>query len=394
MPDYSYILEKAKDLSQTIIDFRREFHRNPEPALKEFNTAGRVREILDGLGIDARMLVDGVGVRGFLKGSKPGKTIALRADMDALPIQEVSEASFKSRNPGFMHACGHDANTAMLLGGAMILSELRDRLPGNVVFIFQPAEETGQGAKKMIEHGAMDGVDGIFGMHINAETPTGRLGFRTGPIMAAGEFMDIAIKGEGGHGGYPHKAVDPVSIAAHVITALQNIVGREVSPLKSAVISVCDVKAGSGAYNIIPDSAALKGTIRYLDPDLGDYLAERIETTLDGITSAMRGKYEFKLHKTFPATINDETMTAIAIQAAHELLGGENVFEREPAMGSEDFSYYANTVPGAYFFLGARNEEKGMVHPHHHPRFSLDEDALHLGAALHAGFACNYLTPV
>ncbi len=391
MNDYASILEKAANLKQKIIELRRQFHQHPEVALQELHTAKTLKAVLDGLGIETRLLVDGAGVQGHLTGSQSRKTIALRADTDALPMQEESDAPYKSQIEGCMHACGHDAHTAMLLGAAMILSEMRTELPGNVAFIFQPAEETGEGARKMVEAGVLEDVDSIFGLHVASPLPAGVVGYRSGPFMAAGDFFHARIIGKGGHGGMPHLAVDPIPMAAQFINGLQTIVSRETDPLESAVVSVCSMEAGMGAYNVLPDAVDLRGTIRYLNPEFGPNLSARVRTILEGVTSSMQGSAEFNLMNRFPSTINDEKMTAFVAGIAGKLVGKARTHEMKPLMGSEDFSYYQQEVPGTFVFLGIRNEEKGIIYPHHHPRFDVDEDVLPTGTALHVAVAMEYL---
>jgi amidohydrolase len=391
MKKYETILQKAEELKQKMIDLRRDFHQYPELALQEFNTAKKVDKILRELGLETKMLVNGTGVRGYLKGGASGKTLALRADMDALPIQEESDVPYKSTNPGVMHACGHDAHTAMLLAAAMILSEWRKELTGNVVLIFQPAEEIGEGAKKMVEEGILEGVDGIFALHMDSTFKTGTLGYKSGPFMAAGDFFDIIIRGKGGHGGIPNLAVDPIAIAANAISTIQTIVSREVDPLESAVISICKMWAGQGAYNVIPDSAILGGTIRSHNPELREYLPRRIKEVLDGMVPAMRGSYELNLMRRFPPTINDDKMTSLVAKLAREMLGEENVFQMKALMGSEDFSYYLEKVSGSIVFLGAGNRDKGITYPQHHAKYDIDEDVLPIGAAIHVAVALEYI---
>ena len=252
MIQYENILQKTRGIREKIVDLRRDFHQHPEIALKEFNTAKKVEGILRGLGIKTKMMVKDTGVRGTLKGSLPGKTIALRADLDALPVQEETDLPYRSKNAGAMHACGHDAHTAMLLGAAMVLAQWEKQLTGNVVFIFQPAEETGGGAKPMIEEGVLEGVEGIFGLHVYVPMGFGTLGYKRGPFMAAGDFFDVKIMGKGGHGGLPHLAIDPIAIAANAISSLQTIVSREVDPLESAVMSICKMEAGKGCLQHYP----------------------------------------------------------------------------------------------------------------------------------------------
>jgi amidohydrolase len=330
------------------------------------------------------------GVVGLLKGKKPGRTIALRADMDALPMAEINQVPYASQIKGKMHACGHDAHVAMLLGAAMILSEEAKNLPGNVVFLFQPAEETGQGAKEMVSEGGLDGVDGIFALHVDSTLPSGTLGYRSGPIMAAGDFFDVRISGKGGHAGLPHLAIDPITTAATAIGAVQTIVSREINPLESGVISICKMEAG-GAYNVIPESASFGGTIRSLTPELRDYLPKRMNEVLEGIVSGMRGSYEFNLMPRFPLTVNDEGMTSFVVKIASEMLGVGKVFEIKPLLGSEDFSFYLERIPGTFVYLGVKNETKGIIFPHHHPRFDIDEDMLTTGTALNVAIATEYL---
>ena len=377
-------------MESKIIEWRRYFHENPEPALKEFKTAQKVDQVLRGLGIETKMLVGGVGVRGYLKGGKPGKTIALRADIDALPMPEETNVPYKSKTPGMMHACGHDAHAAMLLGAAQMLAAKKSELPGDVVFIFQPAEETGEGAKKMVEEGALDKVGGIFGIHVSTVFSTGTVNYRPGPLMAAGDFFDVKISGKGGHGGAPQFAVDPIAMAAQAMAAVQTLVSREIDPLESAVVSICKMQAG-GAYNIIPDFATFGGTLRSHNPELRDYLPRRMEEIIKGVVAGMRGSCEFTLHRRFPVTANDEAMTSFVVKIAEKLMGANKVSLMKPLMGSEDFSYYLEKVPGTFVFLGVKNEAKGIIYPHHHPKFDVDEYALPQGTALYVSVAEDYL---
>jgi amidohydrolase len=390
MKKYDDILKKAEGLKQKMIDLRRDLHQYPELGLQEFNTARKVEGVLKALGLETRMFVNGTGVRGFLRGSEPGETIALRADMDALPIQEETDLPYQSQNKGVMHACGHDAHIAMLLGAATILSEMRKELKGNVAFIFQPAEEIGAGAKAMVEEGALEGANRIFGLHVYSILPFGTLGYRPGPFMAAGDFFDVKITGKGGHGGLPHLTVDPIVIAANAISTLQTIVSREVDPVESAVISICKMNGGE-AYNVIPETATFGGTIRSHKPELREGLPRRIKEILDGLVSGMRGSYELTLMSKFPATINDEEMTAFVVKVAKEILGEDKLSLLRPLMGSEDFSFYLQKVPGTFAFLGVENKDKGIIYPHHHPKFNIDEDILPLGTALHVAVALEYL---
>ncbi len=390
MSELKSALEQAKKVQPLVVEWRRYFHENPEPALKEFQTAKKVEETLRSFGIETRMMAGGIAVRGLLQGGKPGKTIALRADIDALPMAEETHLPFQSKNPGVFHGCGHDAHTAMLLGAARILSGMKNELSGNVVFIFQPAEETGQGAEKMVAEEVLDKVEAVFGIHVDVSLPSGTLHYKAGPIMAAGDFFDVKISGKGGHGAMPQTAIDPIAIASQIISTVQTIVSREVDPRESAVVSICKIQAG-GAYNIIPDSVTFGGTLRSHSPELRKYLPKRVEEIIRGVVAAMRGSYEFTLHKRFPPTINDEKMTSFVAEIAREIMGADKIFPKTPLMGSEDFSFYLEKVPGTFVFLGAKNEEKGIVYPGHHPKFDLDEDTLPFGTALHVAVAREYL---
>jgi amidohydrolase len=279
---------------------------------------------------------------------------------------------------------------AMLLGAAEVLSEKKRELKGNVVFIFQPAEEIGAGAKAMVEEGVLEGVNRIFGLHVYSILPFGTLGYRPGPLMAAGDFFDVKITGKGGHGGLPHLTVDPIVIAANAISTLQTVVSREVDPVESAVISICKMSGGE-AYNVIPETAAFGGTIRTHKPELRESIPKRVKEILNGLISGMRGNYEFNLMSKFPATINDEETTSFVVKVAREILGEDKLSLLRPLMGSEDFSFYLQKIPGTFAFLGVENKGKGIIYPHHHPKFDIDEDILPVGTALHVSVAMEYL---
>jgi amidohydrolase len=391
MNKHEGIVRRAEAIRSEIVGLRRHFHQHPELGLQEFETTKKVEGILKGLGLETRTFAKGTGVCGYLRGAKGKKTVALRADMDALPLQEGADVPYRSKFPGVMHGCGHDAHTAMLLGAAMILSDMVTDLPGNVVFLFQPAEETGMGAKEMVTEGALDGVDGIFALHVSSTHDSGTIAYRSGPIMSAGDFFDVTIHGKGGHAGIPHLAIDPVTMVAMAITAVQTVVSREIDPVESGLISICKLEAGTGAYNVIPDSASFGGTIRSLTPELRDYLPTRMKQVVEGVVSGMRGRAEFNLMPRFPLTVNDERMTAFVVGVARELLGEGKVREIKPLLGSEDFSFYLQKIPGCFVYLGTRNEAKGIVYPHHHPQFDVDEDALTTGTALNVAVATEYL---
>jgi len=384
------IISRAKELSNYVITFRREFHMYPELKYEEERTSRIVEEELKSLGYRTIKTAK-TGVIGILDTGKPGKTVALRADMDALPIQEENDVPYKSKIPGKMHACGHDAHTAMLLGAAKILSKIKDELRGKRKLIFPPAEEGGLGAKKIVEEGHLEDVDAIFGMHVWAGLESGKLGIREGPILASADAFKVIIKGKGGHGASPHLSVDPIVVAADIVNALQKIISREVNPFQQAVISVCKISAGT-TFNVIPEIAEMLGTIRTLSPDLREKIIERMTAIVEGYSKAMRCEATFEItEENVPVTINDEKLAEFARKILSEAFGADTIVKQDPEMGAEDFSFYANKVPGLFVVLGIKNEDKGIVYPHHHPKFDVDEDVLWMGTATYALLAYYYL---
>ncbi len=383
------IIKLARELSDYIIKIRREIHMNPELAFEEFKTSKLVKDELGKLGIDVLETAK-TGVIGILKGKKEKPVVALRADMDALPINEENDIPYKSRIPGKMHACGHDAHVAMLLGAARVLSEIRDDLKCTVKFIFQPAEEKGLGAKKVIEEGHLEGVDAIFGLHVWSELESGKIGIRDGPTLAGADAFEVRIKGKGGHAAAPHETVDPIVIAADLINAYQKIVTREVNPLDNVVITVAKISAGT-THNVIPEEAVMLGTIRTFRKEVREYVIKRMKEISEGYARALRAKAEFKLKEAgIPPTVNNSELATFARRLLSEVGIAEVVSDVKPSMGAEDFALYAEKVKGLYIFLGIRNKEKGIVYPHHHPRFNIDEDVLWIGTAIHALLAFNY----
>lgn len=369
-----------------VIADRRHLHAHPELGMQEYETAKFVTQRLESLGVeDIRTGIANTGVTGLIRGTKAdgpgkGKVVMLRADMDALPIEEENDVEYKSTNPGVMHACGHDGHTSMLLGVARMLMERRDQFAGTVKLVFQPAEEGPGGAKPMIEAGVLDDpkVDAAFGMHIAQEQPVGTIVYKPGPSMAASDAFHMIIQGKGGHGARPQSTIDPIVVGAHIITALQTIVSREVDPLKSGVVTVGALHAGK-AGNVIPDTAELRGTVRSFDPDVRQQLAERMQAIAKGVGKAMQADVTINYRFGYPPTVNNPAMAEIVRTAAVEVLGEENVSIMEPLMGAEDMSYFLEQVPGCYFHVGSRNEDKGFVWGHHHPRFDIDEAALGIG---------------
>ena len=383
------------ELVPDLVAMRRDLHEHPELSFEEVRTSGIVAQRLRSLGIDVRTGVAKTGVVGLLHGgtSKPdAKTIAIRADMDALPIHELNEIDYRSQIDGKMHACGHDGHTSILLAVADILSKRRTELTGNVKFIFQPAEERVGGAEPMVREGTMEGVDGVIGLHLISNYPLGRVGVRAGTVFASADRFMLTVHGKGGHAAIPHEAVDPIVIAAQIITALQTLISRETSPFSPAVITIGIVNAGT-AFNIIPETAVLQGTMRAFSKEHRAKLLSRIQAITGGIASAMGGSCEVELFDGCPPCTNDAIMTALVHKAAVESVGERAVDSGEEVMSSasDDMSYFLNAVPGCYFVVGAHNTEKGRAYPHHHPRFNIDEDALPVGVEVLTRAALEFL---
>jgi amidohydrolase len=368
-----------------VIADRRHLHRHPELGFEEFETARLVTERLQSLGVEEiRTGIAVTGVTGLIRGAKPasgpGRVVLLRADMDALPIHEENAVDYRSEIDGKMHACGHDAHTAMLLGIARLLSDRRDEFSGTVKVLFQPAEEGGGGARVMIEQGVLEDphVDFVLGMHMAQQLPLGKIEARGGPVMAAADRFSAVIQGKGGHGAQPHLCVDPISVGAQIVTALQTIVGREVDPTKEAVVTVGAFIAGE-ASNVIPDTAELRGTLRSFDPAVREQIGRRVGEIVTGVSATHGATADYRYLPGYPPTINDPEMTAMVRDVAAAVLGEEHVSEGPLHMGAEDFSYFLEQRPGSFFFVGSSNEEKGLTWGHHHPRFDIDEASLAIG---------------
>ena len=381
--------EVRDSFGEDIISLRREIHREPELGFDTRKTAEKVLTALDGLPLDVQTGVAENGLVATLKGGGEGPTVALRADMDALPIYEETGLPFASETDGKMHACGHDGHTSMLVGAARALCEdhLRERLNGTVKFVFQPAEEGGGGGQVMVEKGVADGVDSIFALHLWPGLEFGKAATKAGPIMAAADAFEMEIKGKGGHGAMPHMTVDAVAIAAQVVTVLQTVVAREVNPVEPAVLTVGEIEAGT-AFNIIPETARLGGTVRTVDADLRQRMPERIEELARGVARGMRGDAELNYRFSYPVTRNDAGAAGLALNVAKELFGEDRAVEVEhPSMGGEDFAFFLEELPGAYIWLGV-----GDVSGLHTPRFAFDEEILPQGAALLAALALESLS--
>ncbi|WP_159565924.1 amidohydrolase [Budvicia diplopodorum] len=384
------IAASIKNHQQEMIAFRRDLHAHPELPWEEVRTTQKVAQALQAIGISFK-LTKPTGVIAEIKGGKTGKTVALRADMDALPVLELNDTlSYKSQTPGKMHACGHDAHTAMLLAAAKTLYEHRAELRGNVRLIFQPAEEIAQGAIEMVKQGAIEGVDNVFGMHIWSISPTGKISCNVGSAFAATDLLKIAFKGRGGHGSMPEACVDAAVVASSFVMNLQSIVSRETSPLEPAVVTIGKIDVGT-RFNVIAENAVLDGTVRTFNVENRERIKAAIERYADH-TAAMYGataKVEY-IYGTLPV-INEERSALLAQSVVRAAFGDDSLFAEKPTTGGEDFSFYMENIPGCYALLGSRNVEKGTDWAHHHGCFNIDEDAMIKGAELYAQYAWSYL---
>lgn len=388
--DYASIREKADQQLEFLVSTRRDIHAHPELGNTEARTAELVSNTLSEWGLRIHTGVGGTGVVATLHGSQHGPTIALRADMDALPIDEQDEREFKSTVPGIMHACGHDAHTAMLMGAAKLLSEERDRVKGTVKFFFQPAEETLGGANEMIADGCLEDVDAVFGLHVWPFAEAGKVALRRGAIMASSDAITITVKGQGGHASEPHTAIDPVPIAAQVITNLQLMVTRRFDAREPVVLSICFLQAGT-AFNVIPDAVQLAGSVRCVHPDVRARLEQLIEETVRHTCHTFGADYDFSLVNGSGVVMNDPAFAEFVGDVSQELFGATSVeWLPSPIMGAEDFGEFTQRVPGAFAFIGAKPRHQD-AYPCHHPQFDIDEDAMPVGVSLHVATALDYL---
>jgi amidohydrolase len=377
-----------------LIATRRDLHMHPEIGLEEVRTSGIVAERLRAIGFDdVRTGIGVTGVKGVLRGGKPGKTLLLRADMDALPIEEETGLEFRSQNAGMMHACGHDGHTSMLLATARLLHRRREEIPGTIVFCFQPAEEGRGGARLMIGDGVMEDpqVDAAFGLHLWSPFPVGTVMALDGPTMAGIDVFRVKIQGRGGHGALPHTTVDALMVAAQIVTTLQSLVAREVDPLSPAVISTAILHAGGTALNIIADSATFGGSVRWFEQATGDLIAERLPAIVKGVAESLRATAEVEYRRGGPPLVNDPAMAALVREVAGEVVGKENLLSGPRIMASEDYALFAQRVPSTYFFVGAGDAATGKTYDHHHPKFDIDERSLALGVEVMARAALRYL---
>ena len=384
-------LSEAKNVEEWVVSIRREIHKYPETMYEEFKTSQLIREKLDELGVEYQHPIAETGVLAQI-GTGQEPCVALRADMDALPIQEENDLDFKSTIDGKMHACGHDCHVAMLLGAVKIFKKYEKEIKGTIKFLFQPAEEGGAGGLKMREQGALENpkVSKIFGLHVWPTLPTGSIGSRAGTFLASAGFFEIEIKGKGGHAAMPHFSIDPITTTSQIISSLQSIISRETDPLEPAVLSVTYVNGGD-AHNVIPEHVRFGGTIRSLTMEGQIRVQKRLKEIVEGVaaSSGCDSKVLFP-GKVYPPTVNDAKCWEDIGNYAKSIFGN-NIVEMEPVMGGEDFAYYTETCPGCFVALGIGNEEKGTTVSVHNPNFKADEDALHLGVALHAMMATEAL---
>ncbi|GAB4315310.1 M20 metallopeptidase family protein [Pseudothermotoga elfii] len=388
------ISQEVLSYKDELIQLRRDFHMYPEVGFELHRTSQKVAEYLESVGLEVKRNVAQTGVVALLKGAKPGKTIMLRADMDALTLQELNNVPYKSKIDGVMHACGHDGHTAMLLVAAKILKAHQSELSGNVKFVFQPSEEKFPpgGALPMIEEGVLKNpdVDYAFGVHLWSQLDCGKIGIRSGALMAAADEFQIILKGKGGHGAQPHYCKDPVIAAAELVMALQTIVSRKIDPFESVVVTVGKVQAGS-AFNIIPETAILQGTVRTLSENSRNLVKESIKRITQGVCMAHELDFEIDHKDGTAVLVNDEKLTDYVRKIAEGIFGKENVVEVPPTMGGEDMSFFLKEVPGVFYFIGASNSQKGLERSHHSPYFDIDEDSLLVGTQMHVSLVLSML---
>jgi amidohydrolase len=384
--------EEIQAMKDWLVEIRRTIHAHPELGFEEVETSRLVAEWLGRFGLEITRGVAKTGVVGLLRGKEPGKTVAIRADMDALPMEEPAGCPYGSRIKGVMHACGHDAHTAILLGVARFFASRSDQIRGNIKWLFQPAEEGGGGGRVMTEEGVLDNpkVDAVFGAHVFPTLPIGKVGYNAREGLAATDRFTIRIIGKGGHGAYPHLCKDPILAAGHLLTQLHSIISRDIAPLESGVITVGKISGGT-SFNIIPDEVELLGTVRSLIPEVKNELRRRMEQVARGVAETFGVGCKLDYVDGYPALVNDPEMAKLVAEACSEGIGKENVELLKPSMGGEDFAYYLQKIPGAFFRLGIRNEALGIVHPFHSTRFELDEAVLPLGVEMFVRIVGRYL---
>lgn len=383
--------ELAAQVKDEVVCWRRHLHQHPELSFQEEKTAQFVYDRLKSFGNLEISRPTKTSVVARLMGAQPGKTLAIRADMDALPIEEENTFDFASQNPGIMHACGHDGHTAILLGTAKVLSGFKEKIHGEIRFFFQHAEELFPGGgEEMVQAGVMDGADLVIGAHLWSPLEKGKVGIVYGPMMAAPDTFWITVKGKGGHAALPHQTVDSIAVAAQVVTNLQHIVSRNTDPLDHLVLSVTQFVAGT-THNVIPGSVEICGTVRSFDQELRESIPGKMERVIKGITEAHGAAYNFKYEFGYRPVINTDEVSKVLEETVAEVFGADAIDLMRPNMGGEDFSAFLQKAPGAYFYVGAGNAEKGITYPHHHARFTIDEDALEIGVKMFLNAAFKLL---
>lgn len=386
----SQIQTLAEKITPRLIEIRRHLHSHPELSGQEYKTAAYVAGVLSSCGLRVQEMVGKTGVVAELEGKSDGEILAIRADMDALPIVERTELDFASNQLGIMHACGHDIHTTVGLGTAMILAQLECPLPGKTRFLFQPAEETAQGARWMLADGVMQGVSAVLGLHVFPSIMAGDIGIRYGALTAAADDLEIIIIGESGHGARPHEATDAIWIASQVITTLQQSISRTLNPLHPVVLTIGQISGGR-APNVIADTVRLLGTVRSLNPDTRNRLPQWIEGIVAGVCQPYGAKWEVNFKRGVPSVINDEALTLTTASCAEEAFSSEHVqIIHEPSLGAEDFSVYLEHAPGTMFRLGVGFRDRPVNYPLHHPKFEVDESAIYVGVVTMAYSACRY----
>lgn len=384
--------QELAELHNQLIAWRRDFHAHPELGMREHRSAGIIATVLRELGYDVQTGVAETGVVGLLAGARPGPVVMARFDMDALPIQENNQADYASCNPGVMHACGHDAHMTIGLGLATLMARRRDELAGTLKLVFQPGEEGMDGARRMVEAGVLENPrpDVFLSTHVWSDTAAGMVDVTPGPVMAAADTWECKVVGKGGHGAMPHQTIDPVVAAAQIVTALQSIVSRNVSPLDTAVVTVGTIHGGD-AFNIVPTEVSMTGTVRSYDASVREAVVRRMREVIEGVAVAMGVSAQFKVTALTSALVNDEAVTAVVREAAEAALGRDRVLSGRRTMGSEDAAEFMRSVPGCYFFIGSTNTERGLTGPHHNPHFDIDEAVLPIGVAVLARAVAHYL---
>jgi amidohydrolase len=384
------VKEAIKSYSDELTEIRRKLHSEPELSWEEFKTTDFVCAYLDELGISYRR-TEPTGVIAEIKGGKPGKTVALRGDMDALSVEELNkELPYASKEDGKMHACGHDAHTAMLMVAAKALNKIKEDLPGNVRLLFQPAEEVAQGAKALVEQGAMEGVDNVFGIHIWSQMPTHKVSCTPGPSFASADLFKVTFKGKGGHGAIPQACIDAAVVASSFVMNVQSVVSRTIDPQQGAVLTVGKMVVGT-RFNVIAENAVIEGTVRCFDPGVRDHIEAQLTHYAENVAAVYGATAQVEYTRGTQAVINDEDSALLVQQVAAEAFGEDVIYHEKPTMGGEDFSFYLDEVSGSFALVGSGNPEKDSEWAHHHGKFNIDEDALSTGAELYAQYAWAYL---